>query len=105
MMLNTPRFALAGGLIAAVALALQTALAILGVPGFRPVTDLLTAWYGPYGYTVTWMGVLVGALWGFVEGVVWLGALSFVYNRLLTAFASQPAQSVPSAGGSTRRAA
>jgi hypothetical protein len=40
--LNTLRFALAGGIYDAGCVAAATVCALLGVPGFKPFTDLLT---------------------------------------------------------------
>jgi hypothetical protein len=69
--LDTLSFALAGAIYGA------------GVPGFRPFTDLLAQFYGFYGYSVSVLGVVVGAFWGFVEGFVHFGIFSLLYNTLL----------------------
>lgn len=82
MNLHTMSFAVAGGLIFGACFSLTTILSIIGVPGFLPFANLLAEGYGPYGYSVSWMGALVGAFWGFVEGFFWLGALALVYNKL-----------------------
>lgn len=80
--LNALKFALAGGIYVAACAALSTALAVLGVPGFPEFAKLLVPVYGFYGYSISWAGVLMGALWGFVEGFVHIGIFGWIYNRL-----------------------
>jgi hypothetical protein len=80
---NTLRFALAGGIYGAGCVAAATVCARLGVPGFKPFTDLLTQFYGFYGYSVSIIGVAVGALWGLIEGFVHFGIFAWLYNILL----------------------
>ena len=68
--LDTLRFALAGAIYGAGLVALTTICTLLGIPGFKPFTDLLVQFYGFYGYSVSAIGVAVGAFWGLVEGFV-----------------------------------
>ncbi len=82
--LDTFSFAVAGAIYGAALVALATIAALLGIPGFRPFTDLLTQFYGFYGYSVSALGVLVGAFWGLVEGFVHFGAIALLYNLVLT---------------------
>jgi len=49
------------------------ALALLGIPGFNPFADFVTQFYGPYGYSVSPLGIVTGAIWGLVEGFVHFG--------------------------------
>ena len=44
--------------------------------------QLLTQFYGPYGYSISATGILVGALLGFSEGFVHLGILGLIYKWL-----------------------
>ncbi len=81
--LDTLRFALAGGIYAAVCVAMATICTLLDIPGFKPFTDLLVQFYGHYGYSVSSMGIAVGAFWGFIEGFVHLGIFAWLYNTLL----------------------
>jgi hypothetical protein len=81
--LDALNFALAGGISLALSAALATSLSLLGVPGFPQFTTILINLYGAYGYAVSPLGVLVGALWGFVEGFVHLGLLAVIYNTLV----------------------
>jgi hypothetical protein len=63
------RFALAGGIYGAVLVALTTICTLLGIPGFKPFTDLLTQFYGCYGYSVSISGIAIGAFWGLRRGL------------------------------------
>jgi hypothetical protein len=80
--LDTLKFALAGAIYGAGCVAVATICALLGVPGFKPFTDLLTQFYGFYGYSVSVLGILIGAFWGFFEGFVHFGIFAWLYNIL-----------------------
>ncbi len=75
-------FALAGGIVFGAVYFFGTLSAILGVPGFPPFGELLRQFYGPWGYSLSWWGTLMAALWGFVEGFCWVGLFGLVYNWL-----------------------
>jgi hypothetical protein len=47
------------------------------------ITDLLVQFYGFYGYSVSTLGIVVGAFWGFLEGFVHFGIFAWLYNLLL----------------------
>jgi hypothetical protein len=81
--LDTLRFGLAGAIYGASCVALATICSLLGVPGFRPFTDLLSQFYGFYGYSVSSTGIVVGAFWGLLEGFVHFGIFAWLYNLLL----------------------
>jgi hypothetical protein len=81
--LDALRFALAGGIYCAGCVALATICALLGIPGFKAFTDLLTHFYGFYGYSVSTLGIAIGAFWGLVEGLVHFGIFAWLYNTLL----------------------
>jgi hypothetical protein len=83
MKLNALQFALASGILIGAAYALVTIAALIHLPGYIPFAKLLEQGYGFYGYSISWLGVLIGAFWGFVEGLVWLGAFAFIYNKLV----------------------
>jgi hypothetical protein len=80
---NVLKFALAGGILIALCFALMTLASILNVAGFKEFTSLLVQFYGAWGYSVSWLGILVGAFWGFVEGFIHLGLLAWIYNKLI----------------------
>lgn len=81
--LDAFRFALAGGVYGASCVALVTICSLLGVPGFKPFADLLVQFYGFYGYSVSGIGIVIGAFWGLVEGFVHFGVFAWLYNLLL----------------------
>lgn len=81
--LHALKFGIAAGLLGGVCFAWTTAASLLKVPGFLPFAKLLEQGYSYYGYSITWAGVVVGGIWGFVEGFVWGGALALMYNKLL----------------------
>jgi pilus assembly protein TadC len=81
--LDTLKFALAGAIYGGACVALATIAALLGVPGFKPFTDLLTRFYGFYGYSVSVLGIVIGAFWGSLEGFFHFGAFAWLYNLLL----------------------
>ena len=83
--LDALRFALSGGLYLGIFATFVTVASMMGVPGFPAFTQTLTEYYGAYGYSATWPGVLIGGFWGFVEGFVHLGLFALLYNRLLSA--------------------
>ncbi len=83
MRFNTSKFAIAGGILGALCYGWMTIAALIGVPGFMPFAQLLFQGYASYGYSITWMGVLVGAFWGFVEGFIWFGLFAIIYNKLV----------------------
>jgi len=81
---DTLSFAIAGAIYGAALVALATIAALLGIPGFRPFTDLLTQFYGFYGYSVSALGVVVGAFWGLIEGFAHFGIFAWLYNLVLS---------------------
>ncbi len=80
---NALKFAIAGGLWFGIMAALSTICAMLNVPGFQAFTSMLVSLYGAYGYSVTAVGIFTGAILGFAEGFVQLGAFSILYNWLM----------------------
>jgi hypothetical protein len=82
MKINTLKFALAGGIYIAIIFALATIAGIFNIPGFVELANFLKTFYGFYGYSVTWLGVIIGAFWGFLEGFFHLGLFALIYNWL-----------------------
>jgi hypothetical protein len=81
--LDTLSFAIAGAIYGAAFMALTTIAALMGIPGFRPFADLLTQFYGFYGYSVSPLGVATGMFSGLVEGFVHFGIFALLYNMVL----------------------
>lgn len=76
------RFALAAGLFLSLHAVIVTVSALAGIPGMRPFAELLTQFYGPYGYSVSGAGIVAGAILGFLEGFVHFGIFGLIYNWL-----------------------
>jgi hypothetical protein len=76
------RFAVAAGLFLSLHAVIVTIGAMTGIPGMRPFAELLTQFYGPYGYSISGTGIIVGALLGFSEGFVHLGIFGLIYKWL-----------------------
>ena len=76
------RFAVAAGLFLSLHAVIVTVGAMAGIPGMRPFADLLTQFYGPYGYSVSATGLVAGALLGFSEGFVHFGIFGLIYKWL-----------------------
>lgn len=76
-------FASTAGILGALCMAWTTIASLIGVPGFLPFAKILEEGYGFYGYSISVSGVFVGALWGFVEGFVWFGLFSLLYNKFV----------------------
>jgi hypothetical protein len=83
MKLNTLKFAFAAGILGAFVYFLITLFALIGLPGFLPFATLLQQGYSFYGYSISVSGLFVGAIYGFLEGFVWLGVFALIYNKLL----------------------
>jgi hypothetical protein len=76
------RFAVAAGLFLSLHAVIVTISAMAGIPGMRPFAELLTQFYGSYGYSISGTGIIVGALLGFSEGFVHLGIFGLIYKWL-----------------------
>jgi hypothetical protein len=75
-------FALAGGRVMGLIVALSTIAGIYGfLGGFSLFNSLLLDIYGTLGYSISWKGVLLGAIYGFIDGVILFGLLAFFYNK------------------------
>lgn len=82
MKLNILKFGLAGGILVGGCFFISTIFAIIGIPGFDSFVKILESIYGYYGYSISFVGALAGALWGFIEGLIHFGILAFIYNLL-----------------------
>lgn len=84
MKINALQFAVAAGIWLGFGAVLWTMGALINIPGLKAFTDLLLPLYGPWGYSVSWTGMVTGALLGFVEGFVHFGFLALIYNWLIS---------------------
>ncbi len=84
MKVDTWRFTVTGGIYGGAVVVLATIASIFRIPGYPPFTKILADFYGPYGYSATWRGLLSRAFWGFIEEFVHTGLFTIVYNILVT---------------------
>jgi len=83
MKLSAFSFALAGGVFIAICMALITIASRLGIPGFHAITTGLVKMLGSYGYSVSWLGLLMSVVLGFVKGFVIFGLFAVLYNSMV----------------------
>jgi hypothetical protein len=80
MKLNALKLAVSAAIVSALSLALLTICALQlgrGVALLKLVTPIMP-WY-----SISWQGVAIGAIYGFVEGFICLGLTAWIYNDLL----------------------
>lgn len=78
-MLNAKNFGLAGGILWGAAMLLLTWLALL--TGYA--MGLLEAISSLYpGYSITWLGGIIGAVYGFVDAGIGFFVFAWIYNKL-----------------------
>lgn len=76
------KLGVAAGLVVAIWMVLVTLASMLNLPGFVEFSDLLISFYGSYGYSVSFLGLLVGAIYGFVEAFLPVCIFALIYNKL-----------------------
>ena len=79
MNLDVRRFALAGGIYWGLGFFF---LGIMGHYGWgTKVVDVLSSVY--IGYSTTFIGAIIGGIWGFVDALIAGALFAWLYNRLL----------------------
>jgi len=82
--LSSWRFGLACGIVAALCVALITIAGIYGfLGGFPSLTLIVEELYGSIYYRISWLGVLIGAGYGFVSGFILAFIFSLIYNLFI----------------------
>lgn len=82
--LNAVKFGIAGGVITAICVIITTLAGIYGIMGgFTVWNGLIVDIYGTLGYSVSWLGVLLGAIYGFIDGFLATLIFALIYNKLL----------------------
>jgi hypothetical protein len=80
--LNIFNFSLAGARLCALIVALITLAGIYNLlGGFPLLNSLLVDIYGKLGFSVSWLGVLLGAIYGFIDGFIFFGVFAWLYNK------------------------
>ena len=79
MKLNIKAFGLTCGILWGLAVLLSTYwIIVTGSPG--NTLALLQKFY--FGYSVSWVGGIIGLIWGFVDGFVFGAIFVWLYNKL-----------------------
>jgi hypothetical protein len=80
MKLNVKALAIASGSILGISIFLLTAwFVIRGYNG-----EILAKVGSVYlGYTVTWLGALIGLIYGFIDGLVFGALFGYIYNKIV----------------------
>lgn len=79
--LNVLKFGIAGGIVTAICISFTTLLGIFGF--FLEYNNLIVSIYGFLGYSLSWLGVILGAVYGFVDGFILTIIFAWIYNKLL----------------------
>ena len=79
MGINTKNFALAGGILWAAAMLVFTWVSI--PTGYGAVVLNAVASIYP-GYTISWLGGIIGAIYGFIDMFIALYLFGWLYNKL-----------------------
>jgi|SRR3989344_7325496 len=75
------KFGIAGGIMCAVFAALIT---LAGIYQMSPVwAVIMLGTYGALGYTLSWTGILIGAVYAFIDGFIALWIFAGLYNLLI----------------------
>ena len=77
--LDVWHFGLSVGIISAICVFLLSVGFILGA--FPILENLILDIYGPFGYSISWAGAVLGALYGFIDGVIFGSLIAWIYNK------------------------
>jgi len=78
--LDALKFGIAGGILGALFVILMTVAAMYGV--FEKSAELIADMYGIFGYNLSVLGILLGAIFGFIDCFIFFGLLAALYNWL-----------------------
>ena len=82
--LNPVKFALAVSIIFAAFILILTLIAILEPFGHHPqIVSLFSSVYGGIGYSVTYIGALIGAAYVFIDTFILTWIFALLYNKLI----------------------
>jgi len=82
--INPVKFALASATIFAAFILILTLIAIIEPFGHHPqIASLFSAVYGGIGYSVTYLGALIGAAYVFIDTFILIWVFAWLYNKLI----------------------
>jgi len=80
--LNTVKFGFAGGIIALIGVLLTPIFVFLNYAPHYVL--IITEIYGPLGYNaLTFGGIVLGGIYGFIDGFILTALFAWVYNKQL----------------------
>lgn len=79
--INPIRLGFAGGILGGVIILLMTLSGLL-FNSFPEFLSLIADIYGFAGYDVTWFGVILGGIYGFIDCFIFFCLFGLLYNRL-----------------------
>jgi hypothetical protein len=79
--LNAIKFGIAGGIVCAICVMITTLAGIYGY--FTEYNSLIISIYGFLGYTISWVGIFIGAIYAFIDGFIATWLFAFIYNKLI----------------------
>lgn len=79
--INAMTLGIAGGILGGVIILLSTLAGFL-FKIFPEFLSLISDIYGFAGYDVTWFGVILGGIYGFIDCFIFFWLLGLLYNRL-----------------------
>jgi len=83
--LDSVKFGLAAGIVTALCVALTTICALMS--WFPAYTALAMPWiesiYGFLGFKISWLGVVLGAVYSFIDVFIFGWIFALIYNKLL----------------------
>jgi hypothetical protein len=79
MRLNTKAFALSCGILWGLAVLLATVwIIVFGFDG----TVMVNLDHFYFGYNISYLGAVIGGIWGFVDGAIGGAVFAWLYNKL-----------------------
>lgn len=78
--LEAVKFGLAGGIITALCVVVTIIAGIFGL--FPEYNSLIVSIYGFLGYGLNWIGVVLGAIYAFIDGFILTWIFALLYNKL-----------------------
>jgi hypothetical protein len=82
--LHVWKFGLAGGKICALVVFITVLSGLYNVLGGFPMLNLfILDMYGRLGFSISWAGAIIGAVYAFVDGFILAALFAWVYNRAL----------------------
>ena len=80
--LNAVKFGLAGGIITAICVFLTVVAALIWTGYASSWTSALVSIYGPFGFSVSFWGAILGAVYAFIDGFILTWIFAWIYNKL-----------------------